>query len=500
MPRYKTALGIDISDGRINLVLLKKQADGIKLLKAASCPVPDGAVKNGNIKNASVLAKAIKKLKTRNGIHTHPTAVSLITNPTLAQILELPRDASGNVRQFVNNEVKHYAILPIKKAAIDFCGIKSLSNSNNRRVLVVSTDGQKVSTYIKALNKHGLNIEVIEPAWIAYTRACFEKKIAAETDAISLFAIISNGILILSLFRDQTLNFVRVKPIEPDTSQSKKYLEWLTEEIDAVVKFYESNSSKKCKKWQVTLATTNSEDGIEKNLKQLKNKFQSAIVEIRTSDDAFLDTPLAEKTGKNQPSATAVGLAMGLLNFSGHGLNINLLPSEVVTAKSKEKQTLLIANIAAVIFILMVISIGLFQSKTKNVNIDKIQQKQTEIVRNTQELLREQNDLQKQVAEIKSRLELMDNFVGGNPVPIWGRILNDIKIATPKTIRIKEIFSGDNSNLQLSGQALSYEAVYSFVDALNACKNIESASLIGSQNDNRSNNLLEYSINCTVAQ
>jgi hypothetical protein len=148
----------------------------------------------------------------------------------------------------------------------------------------------------------------------------------------------------------------------------------------------------------------------------------------------------------------------------------------------------------------MVISIGFIQSKTKNVNVDIIQQKQIEIVHNTQELLKEQNNLQKQITKIKSRLELMNNFVGGNSVPVWGRILNDIKIATPKTIRIKEIFSGDNSNLLLSGQALSYEAVYSFVDALSACKNIESASLIGSQNDKRSNNLVEYSINCTVAQ
>jgi len=94
----------------------------------------------------------------------------------------------------------------------------------------------------------------------------------------------------------------------------------------------------------------------------------------------------------------------------------------------------------------------------------------------------------------------MNNIFGPDSVPIWGQILNDIKIATPKTIRIKEIFSGDNSNLLLSGQALSYEAVYSFIEALCACKNIESASLIGSQNNNRSDSLVEYSINCSLAQ
>ena len=65
MPRYRTALGIDISDSRINLALLRKHGDSVKLLKAAGCPAPEGAIKNGNIENAAALAKAIKKLKAK---------------------------------------------------------------------------------------------------------------------------------------------------------------------------------------------------------------------------------------------------------------------------------------------------------------------------------------------------------------------------------------------------------------------------------------------------
>ena len=48
----KTVLGIDISNGRINLALLRRDDKAIKLLKTASAPVPEGAVKNGNIENA----------------------------------------------------------------------------------------------------------------------------------------------------------------------------------------------------------------------------------------------------------------------------------------------------------------------------------------------------------------------------------------------------------------------------------------------------------------
>ena len=90
MLKSHTALGIDVSDGRITLALLAKNKDGIRLLKAACAPVPDGAVKDGNIKDATALAKAIKKLKSKNRIKSHRTVFSLLANPTLMQILDCP--------------------------------------------------------------------------------------------------------------------------------------------------------------------------------------------------------------------------------------------------------------------------------------------------------------------------------------------------------------------------------------------------------------------------
>ncbi len=500
MPGYRTALGVDLSDSRINLALLKKHGDSIKLLKAAGCPVPDGAIKDGNIENPAALARAIKKLKARNGIRVHPTAISLIANPTLIQILDLPKDAPGNVRQFVHNEVKHYAMLPIKKAAVDFCGIKSSSRSGNRRALVVATDGQKVTTVAKVLNRQGLNIEAIEPAWTAYTRACYTKKISGKSNTNILFATVFDGILTLSLFKDQNLDFIRVKPIEPESSQSEEYFEWLGEEIDEVLKFYKFGTTKKSDKWQVIIVTNICSGIAEKKAELLGTRFVSVELQIRTPVNAYLDTPVADEIGKSEPSAGAIGLAMGLLNVPGPGLNINLLPSEVITAKSREKQTLLIANIAAVVFTMMIVCIGFLQAKAEKVTADIRQQEQTQVTHDTQRLLKEQAVLEKQITEIKSKLELMNNVLDTDPVLMWNKILNDIGVAIPETVRITEIFSSENSNISLNGQALSYEAVYSFIEALSAGKNIKSASLIGSQNHGRSNGLVEYSINCSLTQ
>ena len=47
----KMMLGIDISNTRISVVQLRYIAGKVKLLKAIDCPVPEGALSDGDISN-----------------------------------------------------------------------------------------------------------------------------------------------------------------------------------------------------------------------------------------------------------------------------------------------------------------------------------------------------------------------------------------------------------------------------------------------------------------
>ena len=477
-------MGINISDGRITLALLRKNKSGVKLLKAAGCPVPDGAIKNGNIEDAKALAKAIKKLKTKNRIHSHRTAFCLVANPTLIQILDLPKDARNNARQFVHNEVKHYAVLPIKKAAVDFCGIKSSAKSPDRRVLVVATDRQKITAASTTFNKEGLNIDAIEPAWMAYIRACYAKKIVGTFDTNRLFAIVCDGTLTLSLFRSQRLDFVRTERIEPETLQSEEYPQWLADKINAVIKFYDIESSDKQNKWHVTLVTDISAWSVPETTESLKAKLSRLNLEVRTLEHVHL--------------TMAVGLAMKLLNVPGPGLNIDLLPQELIEAKASEKQTLMIANIAAAIIFLLILSAGFLITKGKRVNAHIEQNSRSAF--STPELLKEKELLQGQITDLSEKLDVTRNALSNGSTLKWGRILSEIRRVTPKTARLTALHSSDNSRMLLDGQALSYGAVYLFVDALGTCQNIESASLIGTEKNNGPGALVKYSIHCSLIQ
>ena len=496
----KTALGIDISNKQINMVLLKKNGNGVKLLKSVSGPIPDGVIKNGNIEEPVVLAKAIKRLKARNRIRSRQTAITLSANPVIMQILELPMNNPTNIRQFVRDEIKQYAVLPRKKVAMDFCGIKSSGKMNGHRALVVAANGQKIADALGAMRRCGLNIEDVEPASLAYLRACSAKKISQKFGKNLLFAIVHENVFTLCLFRNQALDFIRTKRVEGNILQSEEGCEWLAEEINAVLQFYELEILDKRDEWEITIVTSIRTDIVREKIKPLLTNMKGVELNVRTLDDAYLDTPIAGGSGAEKFSAVAAGLAMKFFDFPGSGLDINLLPPEISEIRAVEKQVLVFANIAAAVFFLMVVSVGLVNRKAQKVSDNIEQRTKMKLIQNddTHKLLVEQASLKKRIEDISTRLEKTNVVLKPDSFLRWGQILEDVRLAIPMTAQLTSLVSTDNLSVQLEGKAVSYEVVRLFTDTLNSRKSIKSASLAGTAANEEKNELVRYAINCLL--
>ena len=80
----------------------------------------------------------------------------------------------------------------------------------------------------------------------------------------------------------------------------------------------------------------------------------------------------------------------------------------------------------------------------------------------------------------------------------WAGILNDVKNKTPKTIRIINLFSRDNSTMYMEGMAISYETIHLFVTMLNKSVYISSASLTETTKEDKANGFIMYRIDCTL--
>jgi len=506
MLRTKTALGVDISDKRISLVLLKRGENGVELLTSASAPVPDGAIKNGNIENAEVLAKAIKNLKINSKIRTTHAAVSLFTKPVIAQIMGIPKQVPSNIGQFVQDQVKHVAVLPGNKIALDFCGVGGVGSeaSSASRLLVVATDGRKVDEIVKVCSQAGLIVEAIEPPLLAYTRALYVKKIAGKFDCNVLIAILQGNSLTLCVFRRQTMDFVRTKSISKEKAQPDELCQWLAEQINMVIQFYDVDVPDSCGKWEITVVADGElVEPLPQNAEDtLRAKVAGASLQLLTSEDicraAVVSQPrgLANCQRTDKPSPIALGLAMKLLDTNKRNLGVNLLPPEVTRLRATQKGALITANIVAAVLLIMILAINGPNWKIKKLN-ESISHKKAHLLRDTHTLIRERASVNKQIDAVGNKLNQINGILDSHRDTNWPNLLNDIGKGIPRTVRITSLSGGANSGMSLKGLALSNEAVYLFVDMLSKSKRISSASIAGTKRDSKG--FISYEINCTLA-
>lgn len=499
--RTTTALGVDISESRISLALLKRGGDGIKLLRAASGPVPEGAIKHGNIEDSALLSRALKELKKRNGIRAGRCAVSLFARPQSVQIMDISGQTPANIRQFVRSELRQCVVLSGKQMASDFCAIGSATDPGSDRVLVAAAEDQKVAEIVKTSNKARLRVEAIEPALLAYARAFREKKLASKFDRNVLLAILRSRELTVCAFSKLSLSFVRTKSIDAEDAQPDGVCHQLVEEINSVVQFYEVEAGDDPGKWDVTVVADDAGQLPDDAEDFLKSRVAGGTLQVRTPQSALQDTPVsAGESNTQQVSIVAVGLAMRLLSAKDESLKINLLPAEVAEVTLLKKHVLITANVAALLVLIMILAVyGL--GHLIDVASEKVARKRAAIsLHDTGAMIREIGAADGRIKRLSDERKSLKEILDSRHDVDWVALLDDVKQGTPKLLRIKSLISKDTSKMSLEGVAKSYEAVHQFVKMLGKSEHISSASVVQTGRDDKEEAMVRYVISCTLAE
>jgi len=191
---------------------------------------------------------------------------------------------------------------------------------------------------------------------------------------------------------------------------------------------------------------------------------------------------------------------MKLLNYEDCGLNTNLLLPEMVNSKPERKHALVIANIAAAIFLLAVLTVGFLDMQVKNIK-ENMKDKHGKLLSgDVKSMLSNKDSLDEQIANTSENFENMSAILNTTFFARWDKVLDEIRYATPKPVRIVNIFSNDGLKIMLKGHALSYESIHLFVQMLNKSKYMKFVSLIGTEKDAESSGLVAYSISCSLVE
>jgi len=493
-----TALGIDISNGRIKLVLLKNNKGDIELLNSASCLVPEDAIEKGKVKNIAELAKAIKKLKTGNKIPSCPAAISLLKSPLLTQIMYMPKPIPPNLTQYIQDELKQYAVLPNQDIVMDYCGIDSGENTSSSRLLIAVAESANAERLARTCKRAGISIEAIETPMLAYARAFYDKKISKKSGRNVLMVVIENGFLTLCVFRNRNVDFVRNKKTGEMVYNPHEFCSMLAEELNEIIQFYDIDVPDSCGKWEIVVINNSSEKLSKDTHALLEKQLANTPLEIITSQNALKATVVKQPDCCDKPSPVAIGLAMKLLGIDKTNLSINLLPSKINKFKTVKNDALITANVGAVLLLLMILTLGILVMKTNKANKDVTHKKNIQLLNNTHKLLEKHDLIDAKFNELSGKLEQINKVLNSHQNMDWASCLNDIRNSIPKKVRITNLSSNTASSLTLEGHALSPKAVNLFVNVLNDSEYIELAYLAEIEKGKNADDLISYAIDCSI--
>ena len=496
-----SAFGIDVTEGRINTVLLGKTAAGFRLLDAAQFPLPEGTFAQGRLVEPADLLKVLKAVRGHNKTRTPNVAMSLPVMGTVTRAVQLDEEDPQRIAQFVQNEIKEYAALSGREVVFDFRVVVPPRHDMSGKVLMTAMDRHLAATANWACRRARPDVDVVEPASMACLRVLRRTEAGNGELSRILLVVLKEGGMNLCVLRRGILEFVRTETVTTSRDGLQETHRRVADEINTVIRFYERESTAGAEPWKVVILDDDDLTIADEAVRFLKANVIADVIDVRTTANCS-DAVEGISEMEGLASITALGLAMRFLVEDEIAPRVNLLPSEADRAKSVRTNVLLAANALAALMFVAIVIMGGLQLATKRVTQSiaaiaqsELQQGRPAIVATVSQLAEIEHRRTALTAELATLRHIAESHVD---VP-WARLLDDIKEATPEVLCVTELTVDAGSDLLLKGLSRSYEGVHLFVDMLNQSKAITKASVVETGRRTDENGLVRYAVKCTLA-
>lgn len=496
----KIALGIDINERHISAVVLKKTARGLKAIGAEHTPLPEGVIEAGHVVDAGQLAAFLKTVKRRHRVRCRDVAVSLPVGSTLARVVPLEESDPQRIAQFIHDEVRQYAAFLGRETVSDYQVLSPAMGNTPGKVLVTAADRETALGITRACQRAGMAVTKIEPVVTASASLFDSAEALGPRSGNRMLAVLKDRTLLLSVFRNGVLDFVRAKGAPSEGSGLNALSEWVAEEINAVIGFYNVQVTEVDKPWMVVVVDDDNAEVSSETQASLGAAIKTDRVEIVSQANQFERLGVTSRTA-SAASITAMGLAMKSLAGAGRGMGMNLLPEGADRARVLVRHVLMAANIAAVLVLATVLVIGGLAWMVERVNDSiadsKIEESRSGIAK-LPATVAELNTLKEQIAATSTELDCIAQIGSSQFDADWVQLLHDVRDAVPQVVRITELSVDGTSEMTVEGLSKTYADVRVFRDSLMQSDHIARTKIQERAVDRGDQGYVRYTIKCTL--
>ena len=183
----KSIVGLDIGRDAVRGVELEN-AEKAKptVLRVQEVPLPEGAVRSGEVREVSTVAAAIRRLWSTGGFKTKDVVIGMGNQRVLARDLTVPRMSIQQIRESLPFQVQDMLPVPVSDALLDFYPVSESQGENGPVVngLLIAAIKESVMGNVNAVRQAGLNPVQVDLLPFALTRVLARGPLARGTVAL----------------------------------------------------------------------------------------------------------------------------------------------------------------------------------------------------------------------------------------------------------------------------------------------------------------------------
>lgn len=207
--RSNQVIGIELAPEQVNVVEIRKQRQGLKIISLTTVPVPEGIFSDGQIIDTPAMSEIVQQAIAESKTKASHVATCIPGRNAVVRLIGVPSELDNEeLRDLIlNHEAGLYLPYPQEEADFDYQALEHFIDEDGIekvRVLLVATRKDITQTYLDTFEQAGLTIDTLEINSFALIRTIREQLGLLEpTEAAVLvdiefdnteIAIIINGV------------------------------------------------------------------------------------------------------------------------------------------------------------------------------------------------------------------------------------------------------------------------------------------------------------------
>lgn len=165
--------GVDIGHKTTQIVQVDRTGGAFKITRAAAFPTPEDAVKDGVVIEPDIIGIAIKAAVKEHKINASAAVVGVSGGTVIVRTVRVPAMNDVMLRKSIKYEAGRYVPSSIEDSFIEF-EILSHAPDEQMDVLIVAAPREVVQSKVKAVEKAGLEVDIVDVEAFAMYRSLVE--------------------------------------------------------------------------------------------------------------------------------------------------------------------------------------------------------------------------------------------------------------------------------------------------------------------------------------